>query len=302
METSLNGLRVLRAVADRGSFTAAAAELGYTQSAVSRQVATLERAAGVTLFERHPGGVALTAAGLTMLRHAIVALDAIAAADRELKGLPPERGVVRLGMFPTAGALVVPRALAALRRLQPGVTVTTREATTPALIRALRARTIDLAIVSSRPPYGPPDDQFPQLECETLVETILMLAVPTASTLAGRDSVTLDELADQEWIASPSSAADPTMGVWPDLPGRPRISHTARDWLTKLQLVAAGCGITTAPSGFADLVPAGVRLVDVRDGPTERRRVLLARLPGPRLPPVAQIARMLRQEVARSAA
>ncbi|MFI9363401.1 LysR family transcriptional regulator [Kitasatospora sp. NPDC053057] len=297
MEPSLTGLRVLREIAERGSFTAAAAELGYTQSAVSRQVAALERAAGVKLFDRRPGGVALTAPGLTLLRHAVVALDALAAAERELKGLAPERSVVRLGSFPSAGALILPRTLAALRRTQPGIRVTTREATTPALVRALRARTIDLAIVAVRPPYRPLDDQTPRLDCETLLETKLLLAVPADGALGHRAAVDLEELAEQDWIAGSSSpAAEPMMGVWPGLPGRPRIAHVARDWLTKLHLVAAGCGITTVPAGLADAVPAGVRLVEVHGGPAEHRRVVLARLPGPRPPALAQIVQALHRE------
>lgn len=103
------------------------------------------------LFDRRPDDVTLTAPGRTLLRHAVTALDALAAAERELKGLAPERGVVRLGSFPTAGALIVPRTLAALRRTQPGIPVTTREATTPALVRTLRAGTIDLAVLAVRP-------------------------------------------------------------------------------------------------------------------------------------------------------
>jgi DNA-binding transcriptional LysR family regulator len=298
MEPSLTGLRVLREVAERGSFTAAATELGYTQSAVSRQVAALEKAAGLKLFDRRPGGVVLTPAGLTLLQHAVVALDALAAAGRELKGLPPERGVVRLGTFPSAGALILPRALAVLRRTHPDIRVTTRETGTPALVRALRARTIDLAIVGSRPPYLPLDDQTPALECLTLAETALLLAVPAGSALGAGGVVDVRDLAGQDWIASPSSTVEPGMGVWPGVPGRPRIAHTARDWLTKLHLVAAGCGITTVPPGLADAVPAGVRLVEVQGGPAEDRRVVLARLPGPHPPAVAQIIQVLRQEAA----
>jgi DNA-binding transcriptional LysR family regulator len=97
MEPSLTALRVLCAVAERGSFTAAAAELGYTQSAVSRQVAALEREADAALFERHAAGVRLTSNGLTVLRHARVILDEIAAAERELEGRDPGESVVRLG-------------------------------------------------------------------------------------------------------------------------------------------------------------------------------------------------------------
>jgi DNA-binding transcriptional LysR family regulator len=299
MEPSLTGLRVLREVAERGSFTAAATELGYTQSAVSRQVAALERAAGLKLFDRRPGGVVLTPAGLTLLQHAVVALDAVAAAGRELKGLPPERGVVRLGTFPTAGALILPRALAALRRTHPDIRVTTREIGTPALVRALRARTIDLAIVGSRPPYLPLDEQTPVLECLTLAETALLLAVPAGSALGTGGVVEAQDLGEQDWIASPSNAVEPGMGVWPGVPGRPRIAHTARDWLTKLQLVAAGCGITTVPPGLADAVPSGVRLVEVHGGAAEHRRVILARLPGPHPPAAALVVRALREEAAR---
>lgn len=299
MNPALTGLRVLREVAERGTFTAAAATLGYTQSAVSRQVAALERTAGATLFERRSDGVRLTSAGLALLTHAVVALDEVDAAERELQGLASEGGVVRLGMFISAGAVVVPRALAALRRARPDVDVTTREGTTPALVRALRARTLDVAIVSSRPPYRPPDDEAPRLDLEVLAETTLVLAVPAGGALAGREAVGVDELAEATWIASPSGGSDPLLGVWPGLAGRPRVSHTARDWLTKLHLVAAGCGVTTVPASLSDAVPAGVRLIAVQGGPPERRRTVLARLPGPRPPSVAELARALHQEASR---
>ncbi len=299
MDIALTGLRVLREVVDRGSFTAAAAALGYTQSAVSRQVAALERTTGARLFDRRPDGVRLTAAGLVLLGHAAVALDEVDAAERELQGLASDGGVVRLGMFISAGAVVVPRALAALRRSRPDIDVTTREGTTPALVRALRAQTLDLAVLSSRPPHGPPDDESPTLELETLGEAALLLAVPATSPLAGRDTVHLAELSEQRWIASPGSSSDPLFGVWPGLPGRPRISHTARDWLTKLHLVAAGCGITTLPTSLAAVVPAGVRLLTVHGGPSERRRMVLAHLPGSPAQTVVELARALHQEAFR---
>jgi DNA-binding transcriptional LysR family regulator len=194
---------------------------------------------------------------------------------------------------------VVPRALAALRRTHPEIDVTTREGTTPALVRALRARTLDLVIQSSRPPFPPPDAESPRLELETLGETTLLLAVAATSPLAARPSVAVAELADQRWIVSPSSDREPLLGVWPGLAGRPRISHSARDWLTKLQLVAAGCGITTLPANLSSAVPAGVRLVEVHGGIPERRRTLLARRPGPRPEPVVALGRALHLETSR---
>ncbi|MCO1654505.1 LysR family transcriptional regulator [Pseudonocardia humida] len=298
MDLTVTGLRVLREVAERGTFTAAAAALGYTQSAVSRQVAVLERAAGGALFERRRDGVRLTPAGLALLGHAGVALDALDAAERELRGLAASGGVVRLGMFISAGAVLVPRALATLRRSRPDIAVTTREGTTPALVRSLRAGTLDLAVLSSRPPFRPPDDETPRLELATLVESTLRLAVPAGSPLAAHDTVPVEDLTELAWIASPDSGAEPLLGVWPGLAGRPRVAHTARDWLTKLRLVAAGCGVTTVPASLVAAVPAGVRLLTVQGGPVERRRSVLARRPGQPSPPVRELARALHEAAA----
>ncbi|WP_141726658.1 LysR family transcriptional regulator, partial [Actinacidiphila rubida] len=160
-EVSLTALRVFRAVVDQGTFTAAAESLGYTQSAVSRQIAAIERAAGAELLERRRDGVRLTPAGRVVMRRATVVLDEIDAAARELSGFPEEAGTVRLGWFPSAGAVLVPRALAELRRTDPAVTVVGREGSTPALARALRAGSIDLALLASAPPFRPPDAESP---------------------------------------------------------------------------------------------------------------------------------------------
>src|ERR1700760_2278473 len=119
MDVTLIGLRVLREVAERGTFTAAGQALGYTQSAVSRQVAALEQVTGVRLFDRYPGGVRLTSPGRALLRHAVTALDAVEAADRELRGGAQDTAPVRLGFFPAAGAVLVARALATLRGQHP---------------------------------------------------------------------------------------------------------------------------------------------------------------------------------------
>ncbi|KAA0097845.1 LysR family transcriptional regulator [Mycolicibacterium sp. P1-18] len=294
MEPSLTGLRVLRATAERGSFTAAAAELGYTQSAISRQIAGLEREAGLPLFERHPGGVRLTTSGSTLLRHARVVLDEIDAATRELAGSEPDVHVVKIGTFTSAGALLLPRALRALRERRPDIRVVSRDGTTPALVRALRAGTVDLAVISSRAPYRPPDAELPALVTEVVDESGLVLAASTTGPFAGRTVVGVDELGAVDWIASPSTGGEPQLGVWPGLAGRPRVAHSARDWLTKLQLVAAGCGVTTVPPSLAEVLPDGVQLMRVDGGSEERRRVLVARLPGRPTPAVVAVVDALR--------
>lgn len=150
-QVSLTALRVFCAVAEQGSFTAAAVSLGYTQSAVSRQIASIERVAGAELLERRRDGVRLTAAGHVVIRRATVVLDEIDATARELSGLPGQAGTVRLGWFPSAGAVLLPAALAELRRSDPGLHVVSREGSTPALVRALRAGGLDLALLAAAP-------------------------------------------------------------------------------------------------------------------------------------------------------
>lgn len=294
-DVSLVGLRVVREVAERGTFSAAAVSLGYTQSAISRQVASVERAAGTPVFERHREGVRLTAAGRVVLQHAAKALDEIDAADRALRGLPASTGTVRLGVFPSAGAILLPRALVALRRTHPGIAVVSRDGSTPALVRALRAGSIDLAVLSSLPPFRAPDTETPPLVVETLAERNLCVAVAATHPLAANDSVDVADLRGQRWIAGRSSADDQQLGVWPGLDERADVAHTARDWLTKLHLVAAGCGFTTVPSSM--VVPDGVRVLAVRGGPEERRRVVVAHVPGRLAEPAARVVEALRASV-----
>jgi DNA-binding transcriptional LysR family regulator len=294
-------LRVFREVAERGTLTAAAAALGYTQSAVSRQMAALERAAGADLLERRRDGVRLTAAGRVVLRHAAAVLDQADATARELARLPAGGGTVRLGWFTSAGAVIVPRAVAAMRRAHPSVTVTTREGTTPALVRALRAGSVDLAVLASAPPFRPPDAESPPLRVRTLAERTLLLAVAAGDPLARRDTVDVADLRGRRWVASPSAGDEKLMGVWPGLDERPVIAHSVRDWLAKLHLVAAGCGLTTVPASLAPAVPDGVRLLRVRGGPDERRRVVLAWLPGPLPEPATHLAEALQAAAAGAA-
>ncbi|MDQ0381004.1 LysR family transcriptional regulator [Amycolatopsis thermophila] len=291
-DASLTALRVFREVAERGTLTAAAAALGYTQSAVSRQIASLERAAGAPLLERRHDGVRLTPAGRVVVRRAAGVIDQIDATARELAGLPGEEGTVRLGWFASAGAALVPRALTALRRAHPAITVITREGSTPALVRALRAGTIDLALLAAAPPFRPPDTETPALVLRTLTERSLRVAVPAAHPLARGDYVDIADLHGQRWIAG--TGDDRVMGVWPGLDERPEIAHTARDWLAKLHLVAAGFGITTVTESLTGVVPAGVRVLPVRGGPSERRRLWVARMPGPAADAAERVAQALR--------
>jgi DNA-binding transcriptional LysR family regulator len=297
-DASLTSLRVFREVAERGTLTAAATALGYTQSAVSRQIAALERAAGTTVLERRHDGVRLTPAGHIVLRHAAMVIDQIDLTARELAGMPDEKSVVRLGWFASAGAVLVPRALAGLRHTHPGIEVVSREGSTPGLVRALRAGTVDLAVVASAAPYRPLDNETPPLVVDTLTERALQIAVPAIHPLARADFIDATDLHGQRWIAGTGS--ERVLGVWPGLDERPEIVHSARDWLAKLHLVAAGLGITTVPAALVDAAPEGVRVLPVRGGAQEQRRIQLTRLPAPLTEPVARLAEALRTAAVRS--
>jgi DNA-binding transcriptional LysR family regulator len=280
------GLRVLREVAQTGSFSAAAASLGYTQSAVSRQVAALESAAGRRLFERGRQGVALTPAGARLLTSAVRVLDELESARRELAGEQTDGRPVRLGAFPTAVAGLVPRALAALPEQ---LNVMLREGTTPALTRGLRAGTLDLAILARTPPFRPLDAESPAFELTTLSERELAVGVPANHPLARAQAVEVSELEGQVWVASRSDAGDTLLGVWPGLAERPDVRYVVRDWLAKLRIVAAGLAITTIAPIMLDALPEGIRIVAVRGEPQEMRRVVLARRPGPLDGPTARV-------------
>ena len=286
LDFSPTGLRVLREIAQTGSFSAAAASLGYTQSAVSRQVAALEAAAGRRLFDRARNGVTLTPAGARLLTSAVRVLDELDSARRELAGEQTGGRPVRLGAFPTAAAGIVPKAIAAL---PPELTVSLREATTPALTRALRAGTIDLAILARTPPFRPLDAESPAFDLTTLSERELAVGVSANHPLARARAVEVEELEGQVWVATRSDAGDTPLGVWPGLAERADVRYVVRDWLAKLRIVAAGLAITTIAPIMLDALPEGIRVVAVRGEPQETRRVVLARRPGPLDGPTARV-------------
>jgi len=259
-DVSQSGLRILREIAQAGSFSAAAQSLGYTQSAVSRQVAALEIATGRRLFDRGRAGVTLTPAGARLLATAVRVLDELDATLRELSGDELAAAPVRLGAFASAAAGLVPRALAGLAALAPQLTVTVREGTTPALTRALRAGTLDLAIIARTPPFRPPDTESPALELTTLSERELVIGVSTRHPFATARAIEVQQLIGQVWVASRSGPEDNLLGVWPGLAERPDVRYVVRDWFAKLQIVAAGLAIEALKSGrhvWMEKPPAG---------------------------------------------
>jgi DNA-binding transcriptional LysR family regulator len=268
-DPSVTGLRVLLAVADAGSFTLAADTLGYTQSAVSKQMNTLEKAAGVALFERTARGVALTEAGRVLAARAIRIIDELEATSREIAGLDAAvTGRVALGGFPTASMVLVPRAIAVLRSQHPGLAVEFQEASTPAQLGRLRAGRLDVAIVATG--AGLDDYDLSGLRTESLVTGPLVVAVPESHPFARRRRVQVAELEDQDWIVGEGARGEPQFGAWPTLV-TPRVTFAVRGWPARFGFVQAGLGITTMPAAAVASAPASIRTVHV-DDPSWRGR------------------------------
>ena len=285
-DVSLVALRVFREVAERGTLTSAAAALGYTQSAVSRQVASLERAAGAPLLERRHDGVRPTTAGYVVLRHAATVLDQIDTAAREL--IRPAREAEHRSAWagtparaPTCcPAPSLPRNAAPIPpyRHHPG------RQHPRAGPRATGRSSVDMALLALSAAVPPTRRGDTPLDLQVLAErTSCASRSPPPSRSPARTQSTSQTLRrGQRWIASPSSADETLMGVWPGLDLTTKITHHRRDWMTKLHLVAAGCADRAA--SFAAIAPPGVRVLAVRGGSQEQRRVILARLPHPRSP------------------
>ncbi|MDX3215159.1 LysR family transcriptional regulator [Streptomyces sp. ME02-6991-2B] len=263
-ELTLTGLRVALEVAQRGSFTAAAEALGYTQSAVSRQIIATEAAVGAPLFERQARGVRPTQSGEALVRHARHMLAHLEAAELEIAGLRDRiAGRLAVGAYPTAAAALVPRAIARLQKAHPGVTVSLWEAGSPAQLRRLRAGRIEMAVVAIG--EGLPDYDFTGLRIEVVrTGRGLGVAVSTGHPLASRDQVHVADLAQEAWIVGAGGEGEPQFGAWPTLED-PRVAYEARGWQTRLGLVAAGLGVSVLPGLAADTVPNGVKWLRVED-------------------------------------
>ena len=271
----MTGLRVVLEVARVGSFSAAADQLGYTQSAVSRQVAATEAAAGAALFVRHARGIRLTAAGEVLARHAGKVLHDVTAAGQELAGLQDRlAGRLVVGAFPTAAADLLPRAIARLLATHPSVRVQLSEASTPSQLRALRRGRLEVAVLAT-------GDGLPSYDLAGLHLTELRggrgsgVAVADTHPFAARDSITPDELVDQTWIIGPQIGDEPEFGAWPGI-AQPHVAFTARNWQTRLGLVAAGLGIALMPGLAAPTVPRGVRWIPVQSRHGLQRTLLVA--------------------------
>ena len=238
-------MRVLREVALRGSFSAAAESLSFTQSAISQQIAALEREAGAVLVERSARGVRLTEAGEAVVRHADGILGRLAEAEAELEAIAGLRGGrLRIGAFESAAATLMPVAIARFTVAHPAVELSMTLVEPEAAVAALKAGDIDLAITFGA---GKQEDRFGEgVQHHHLLEDPMYLVLPPDHSLARKRGVRLADLADEPWIGGAPDCecnrmiSQACMRFGFD----PRIAFETDDYNAVQGFVAAGVGVS----------------------------------------------------------
>ncbi|MFE0644030.1 LysR substrate-binding domain-containing protein [Streptomyces sp. NPDC058877] len=261
---NLERLRTLDAFARHGSVSGAADGLHVTTSAVSQQLSKLEREVGQQLLAKNGRGVRLTDAGLLLAEHAARILSQVQMAQADIEAQRGQVvGEVRAAAFPTAARGLFPAALAALREGHPDLRVRTTELEPEQGVRAVLRGDADLALVldwsNKRAPVPG------GLERAHLLDDTADVALPAGHPLAGRESVGLEDFADEEWVSWPEGefCHDWLMFTLRSQGIEPRIGHLAGEHHTQLALVAAGLGVCVTPR-LGRPVPEGVVFVPVR--------------------------------------
>jgi molybdate transport repressor ModE-like protein len=242
-------LRVLREVAQNGSFSAAAQVLSFSQPAVSNQIARLEAETGAQLVERIPRGVRLTEAGELLARHADAVLNRLAVAEAELQELlDVRRGRLRFGAFPSAFVSLVPGAVAEFRDRHAGVELALSEVGLEEAVDRLMAGDLDLAVIFQYD-HGGSAPIPSELLATPLVDDPMYLVLAGDHPLAARRQIRVEDLAGELWIQAtrgPSSHA--IYDAWRRAGFEPRIVFETDDLMAVQGLVAARVAFTLLPA------------------------------------------------------
>lgn len=270
LELDSHTLRIVRAIAEAGSITAAAAALGFSQPAISQHLKRAEQRIGMPIVTRVGRGVRLTEAGRVLARHAgtiTTALDAAAGELAELSGL--RAGRVRVVAFPSASPTLVPRLLGTLSRVHPGIGISYLEAEPPEAVEAVREQRAELAITFSYPGdrIDPHKESARGLVVAPLWRDEMMLAVPDAHSAAASSNVDLKSLAGDRWIAGCIRCRGHLLQLADEAGFEPSIAYETDNFVAVLGMVAAGLGVALIPSLAIDAasVPPGVSIRPTRN-------------------------------------
>jgi DNA-binding transcriptional LysR family regulator len=245
----LHSIRIVRAIADQGSITAAAAALGYSQPALSQHLRRAEERLGVPLLLRTGRGVQLTEAGRVVARHSTAVLAALAAAEDELGQLADRTtGTVRLAGFPSASSTVVPALMAALALQHPGLKLVYTEAEPPESLALLSDGSIDIALTFTYPgDSADPHTGVAGVEIAELFADPAVLVLPAQHQLADQPNAVLAAFETERWIAGCPLCRGHLLAACSAQGFSPRIAHATDNSVAVLGLVAAGVGIALQP-------------------------------------------------------
>ena len=266
----------MKAIADEGSFTGAANALGFSQPAISQMVRRLEQRTGTVLVERYGRQVRLTEAGQVLARHAVGVLAALDAAEEEVTAIAGLRaGRVRLQAFPSSSATLVPRALAILKQRHPDITVTLTEAEPPESLAALRNGDCDVAVAFAYEgaDLGELEEDLSLLETQHLLDDEVRVVVPKRHPLSRRESVSMSDFADEEWIAGCPRCRGHLVSLAHHEGFQPNVAFEIEDYVAQIGLVTAGLGVALVP----DLILNAAKHEDVVTlslAPPSRRQIL----------------------------
>ncbi len=276
LDFDVQAMRVVKAIADEGSITGAAASLGYSQPAISQQLKRLEQRLGVALIERVGRTVRLTEAGRILARHApavTTALDAAAGELAELRGL--RAGRVRLVGFPSASPTIVPRLLADLATHHAGVSVTYIEAEPPEAVEAVREDRADIALTFSYP--GDRDDPHGPSSRGLLVRTVgsddLLAVLPVGHPAATADGIDMSVLSGEKWIAGCPRCRGHLLELCARAGFEPHIAFETDNFVAVEGLVAQGIGVATLPRMAVASFPQLPGVVTLPLPPSEARTI-----------------------------
>jgi len=289
-------LGVLREVVAQGSFSAAADALSYSQSAVSQAIATLEGEVGAELVERDRGGVRPTAAGAALVAHADGILARMEAAEDEVAAIAGGHGGrLRIASFPTAGATLLPLAIASFRTAHPGVELTLAEGEPEEIAPRLRAGEFDLALLFEFEGVG--ERLGAGLRRFELIEDPLHLALPATHRLARRRQVKLDDLREESWVqtSATSPCARHVVRSCHAAGFEPRVAFESDDYQTVQGLVAGGVGVALIPQLALSAVRPDIRVRALHPNSPVRRVFAATRRGAPVTPAVATILDTVRE-------
>jgi DNA-binding transcriptional LysR family regulator len=282
-------LRILVEVARQGSFSAAADALSYTQSAVSQQIATLEAETGMTMLERHARGVRLTRAGEVLVEHAQGILARLTNAEEELSEIAGLRaGRLRMASFPTAGATLMPLAIATFVAAHPGVELSLSEGEPEQIVPRLAAGELDLALLFEFDGPSTAREDLARLRRVELLEDPMFLALPAGHALARRKAPRLADLRAEAWVQTSSSSpcAQHVVHCCRAAGFEPNVAFESDDYQTVQGLVAAGVGVALIPELALSVVREDVAIRALSPAPPVRR-VIAATPAGARPSPAA---------------